>query len=333
MKDIYGLITPGEGSIGLVTEKIYESIGAEKKELESSLPVFQVNHVIHRKIPRYARELEEEETLILPSIDLAAGIKSPVDAEVVVLAHDIHTVMWRNGNFISRKNKLKGLENLSNCDKVVSLSENTAKDIFRYRKNKKLEDVEIKTVTQAFEEGKYYPDNKPPEEIDLPDDYILYAGKLVSRKYPEFLVDVAEETDKDLVIAGRAGEGKKRLKNYIQERNMEDKVHFTGYLSVEDLRRTYSNAGLYLHPALFEGYGRTPVEAAACGTKPIIHEDSGCEPDLPIAETYKEWNLEKVAKLVEENFGEKVEYKPKTWEEFAEEFRQVLEACDENSIY
>lgn len=324
MRKIYGVRTPGEGSIRSVTERAYESIGAEVREFSSSLPILQRNHIIYRKIPKFLENLGPNDTAIIPSLDLAAGIKKPVTANVVVLAHDIHTVTWRNGNSISRRNKLKGIRNLSNCDKVIALSKNTESDIFKFRKNKGIEDIKIETVSQAFEKEKFYPEEKEPGQVELPEEYLLYAGSLGSRKYPEFIIDVAEETDRNLVIAGKLKQRKEEIQNYIENKEMEDQVQFTGYLSIKDLRRTYSNAGIYLHAALFEGFGRTPVEAAACGTKPIIPENTGCQPDLPLAETYNEWNTEKVAQLVEENFAEKVEYQPKTWEEFAEQFREVL---------
>lgn len=324
MGKIYGVRTPGKGSIRSVTEKAYESIGADIKEFSSILPVLQRNHIIYRKIPKFLENLESGDTAIIPSIDLAAGIKKPVKPQVLVLAHDIHTVTWRNGNSISRRNKLKGIKNLSNCDKAIALSKNTETDIFKYRKNKGMKDIQVETISQAFEKNKFYAEDKEPEEIELPEQYILYAGSLGSRKYPEFIINIAEKTGRNLVIAGNLKQRKEDIQKYIENKGMKNQVQFTGYLSTQDLRRTYSNAGIYLHAALFEGYGRTPVEAAACGTKPVIPENTGCQPDLPVAETYNEWNTEKVAQLVQENFGQKVEYQPKTWEEFAEEFRGFL---------
>ncbi|MFB6199957.1 MAG: glycosyltransferase, partial [Candidatus Nanohaloarchaea archaeon] len=152
---------------------------------------------------------------------------------------------------------------------------------------------------------------------------------LQTRKNPKFLIDVLSELPKDynLVIAGRMYEerNKKSLEEYIKSQGEEERVQFTGFLSLEDLRRVYSNAEVYIHSAFFEGYGRTPVEAATCGTVPIAYEELPCVEDLEdVAVTYSDFDSKTVAKKVEEKKGIKVNFEPRNWAETAEDLKRVV---------
>lgn len=59
-----------------------------------------------------------------------------------------------------------------------------------------------------------------------------------------------------LIITGKAGWGD-------EEHN--DRTHFTGFVTQDQLNALYSVADLYLAPALYEGFGITLLEAYRCG--------------------------------------------------------------------
>jgi glycosyltransferase involved in cell wall biosynthesis len=68
-----------------------------------------------------------------------------------------------------------------------------------------------------------------------------------------------------LVIAGRQGWLTSELRARIEASPARGLIHFTGYVSDEDLRALYSSCIAFVYPSLYEGFGLPPLEAAACG--------------------------------------------------------------------
>ncbi len=98
---------------------------------------------------------------------------------------------------------------------------------------------------------------------------IVHALAGVRRQYPEAR----------LVIAGKAGPEAVPLRRLIHSLNLEDTVQFTGYISDEELRRLYAHCLAHLHPALYEGFGLTTVEAMVQGA-PVIASDRSSIPEV-----------------------------------------------------
>jgi glycosyltransferase involved in cell wall biosynthesis len=68
-----------------------------------------------------------------------------------------------------------------------------------------------------------------------------------------------------LVIAGRRGWLTRELRARVEGSGARGLIHFTGYVSDEDLRSLYSSCLAFVYPSLYEGFGLPPLEAAACG--------------------------------------------------------------------
>ena len=65
----------------------------------------------------------------------------------------------------------------------------------------------------------------------------------------------------------------------VKEHGLEDRVTFTGRLSVAELARCYSAAEIAVTPSLYEGFGFPPAEAMACGL-PVITTRGGALPEV-----------------------------------------------------
>lgn len=65
----------------------------------------------------------------------------------------------------------------------------------------------------------------------------------------------------------------------VRELGIEDRVTFTGRLSLEDLALAYNQAQLVVSPSLYEGFGLPAAEAMACGT-PVIATTAGAFPEI-----------------------------------------------------
>jgi glycosyltransferase involved in cell wall biosynthesis len=82
-----------------------------------------------------------------------------------------------------------------------------------------------------------------------------------------------------LVLVGRYGWRYEELLRQINNLDLEGMVHFTGYVSQEDLPLVYNLSSLFVYPTLYEGFGLPALEAMACGV-PVITTDVSSLPEI-----------------------------------------------------
>lgn len=116
------------------------------------------------------------------------------------------------------------------------------------------------------------------------DPYFLFVGNVVPRKNVGVLVQALallrdRGTAVPLVIAGHPGPGQGDVLDRIRRLRLDGLVRFTGYLSNEALRSLYAGCTAVVHPALYEGFGLTPLEAMALG-RPVLASDAGSLPEV-----------------------------------------------------
>lgn len=106
--------------------------------------------------------------------------------------------------------------------------------------------------------------------------YIISVSTIEPRKNFKYMLKVVKPFLKKmgmkLVLVGRKGWGRdKELENLINE--MEEWIVFTEYVSLECLMSLYHYAHAFALLSIYEGFGRTPFEAVACGCRRIILSD------------------------------------------------------------
>jgi glycosyltransferase involved in cell wall biosynthesis len=99
-------------------------------------------------------------------------------------------------------------------------------------------------------------------------EYYLHLGRLADHKRIDGLLEVFEDVDAHLKVAGR-GPARDRL-----EREAPENVEFLGYVTERRKRELMAGAKAHLYPALNEDFGMVPVESMAAGT-PVIGVDDG----------------------------------------------------------
>lgn len=114
--------------------------------------------------------------------------------------------------------------------------------------------------------------------------YILYVGGINARKNIARLFEAFANLRKShsnlfLVIAGKRQWQTAEIDATFQRLELEQAVHFTGYVADEDLPALYSAAKMFVFPSLYEGFGLPPLEAMACGT-PVITANSSSLPEV-----------------------------------------------------
>jgi len=162
------------------------------------------------------------------------------------------------------------------ADALIAVSESTRQDAIRLLN---IDPARIHTTPLGIPDEFQPYSNSPHLEAarlkyQLPPRFILYVGLVEPRKNLPLLLrayrSVLDQSQAPkLVIAGRMGWGAEPVRQLIADLSLADNVHFTGYVSPEDLPFVYNLADLFVYPSSYEGFGLPPLEALACGI-PVI---------------------------------------------------------------
>jgi glycosyltransferase involved in cell wall biosynthesis len=161
--------------------------------------------------------------------------------------------------------------------RVITISERTKEDIVeRY-----LVPAEQITVTYLAPRPAF---SMPVPDVHPSSAYFLHVGNIQPRKNVGVLIRaLAILRDRDLavplVLAGQPQAAQQDILIAIRRHRLEKLVRFTGYVSDDALRSLYAGCTALVHPALYEGFGLTPLEAMAMG-RPVIAADAGSIPEV-----------------------------------------------------
>ena len=120
------------------------------------------------------------------------------------------------------------------------------------------------------------------QKYNLPDKFILYVGRLNTRKnVPNLLKAYAllKNTDYLLVLVGNKEWKTDNIILIQNQLNIKDRVIETGSVQGEDLAIIYSLATVFCFPSFEESFGLPPLEAMASGV-PIIVSNSSAIPEV-----------------------------------------------------
>ena len=101
---------------------------------------------------------------------------------------------------------------------------------------------------------------------------VFFTGRLVYYKGVDVLLKAFRLVNGcELFVAG-TGELEAELKAYAKEHNMEDKVHFLGFLPDDELKQAYADCDIFVLPSVAksEAFGIVQLEAMVYG-KPVIN--------------------------------------------------------------
>lgn len=164
---------------------------------------------------------------------------------------------------------------LKKSDFIVSISETARQQLSHYS------DIPVvnwgENISDEFRPENIDPDVRLLDKFHLhPDQYYISVSTIEPRKNLKYLLKVIRpelvRSGKKLVLVGRKGWGNdEELKRLIEE--MDQIILFTEYVSTDTLKSLYHFASAFALLSLDEGFGRTPLEAIACGCKRIIVSD------------------------------------------------------------
>jgi glycosyltransferase involved in cell wall biosynthesis len=115
----------------------------------------------------------------------------------------------------------------------------------------------------------------------IPEKYIFFVSTIEPRKNIGGLLKAFHGLrkhygieDTGLVLAGKPGWLYEEVYRKVEQLDLGRSTFFLGRVPDEDLHKLYVGARCHAHPAYYEGFGLSPLEAMACGTPTIVSNTS-----------------------------------------------------------
>ncbi len=168
---------------------------------------------------------------------------------------------------------------LKKADIVIAISENTKSDVMKMIK---ISPEKIKSIYLGVDEKFLPQQEKEYKEIlkkySIPKPYILFVGMLEPRKNLDGLLrayaPLKERLNHHLIIVGKKGWKYEPIFETVKKLELQNHVHFLGYVPDEDVPALYSAATCFVYPSFYEGFGIPIIEAMACGCPVITSNNS-----------------------------------------------------------
>ena len=222
---------------------------------------------------------------VLRSYDLVHFMKNLgvffIPTKTVVTVYDLTTLIYP---FLFPRTDVlywKYIEpkTLHKADKIIAISQNTAKDIEHFYH---VSPDKMQVIYPA-----YAPHFKPAslesiadvkERYALPDEFILHVGRIDRKKNLPLLLKAFYQVRKKrriqhkLVFVGEEYSKSRdtTLNMLIADLGLRDAVIFTGPVPDKDVATLFSAATVAVFCSLHEGFGIVALESMACGTPLIV---------------------------------------------------------------
>src|SRR3989338_2873586 len=113
--------------------------------------------------------------------------------------------------------------------------------------------------------------------------FLLSINRLEHKKNTKRIVEafniLKNDQDLQLVLVGKPGVGYTEIKSAIEQSKYKKDIYELGWVEEADLPFLLSVAELFLVPSIYEGFGITLLQAAACGC-PVVASDTTSLPEV-----------------------------------------------------
>ncbi len=162
-------------------------------------------------------------------------------------------------------------------DKIITVSQVSAEDTMRVFK---LPEHKVRVVPNGIDTAIFKNSNHTDKE---PNSIVMVGNTEDRKKGVVFLLKaiqlLKDDVNVKLSIVDRHGDYTKYAPKLVAEHGLQDRVAFTGRLSVDELVRRYSVSEIAVTASVYEGFGLPCAEAMSCGT-PVIATRAGALPEI-----------------------------------------------------
>jgi len=267
-----------------------------------------------------------------------SGIKAN---KIVTSVHDFSFLLHKEFHPKERIEYFENnfFQNIYRSDIIITGSEFSKREILE---RLDFDASQVKVIYHGLNHQLFQPLQDKSINFDLPEQFIFSVGSIEPRKNLLGLLKayniLAEDTKENyhLVLAGFKGWENEEIMRLIELNKSH--IHYLGYLTDEDLVKTYNLASLFVYPSFYEGFGLPVLEAMACAT-PVVCSDHSSLPEVGgDAVVYCNPNsVEDIKEKIESVLKDKVLQKEMitkglkraktfTWEKSAQEHLKIFES-------
>ncbi len=221
--------------------------------------------------------------LIKDSVDLFHGLSGELPKGLkipsVVTVHDLifyrYPKLYNPIDVFIHKRKVNHA--VRTATQVVAISEQTKADLIQFTG---IDESKIEVIYQGCHpvfKTVLSEDNKDDirKKYQLPKKFVLFVGTLEERKNALSIAKALNDATQHMVFVGKVKSHGEKLKTFVKENKMQDRVVFIENISIEELAGVYQCATVFCYPSFFEGFGIPIIEALYSGV-PVITTKGGC---------------------------------------------------------
>ncbi|MDH5436544.1 MAG: glycosyltransferase family 4 protein [Gammaproteobacteria bacterium] len=304
------LFLPTKGGTAVWFDEVYQRLGGKEIHVVTADVPGADNHDRHHKNTIHRIAMQRHPWLRPESIamyynlfktSIKVGIKNSIETihagrvlpeglvgwlvarllrkNIVIYAHGEEITTWReSGKFNAM------LFAYSHADTVIANSDFTRNELLKLGISpSKIVLISPGVDIERFHKGLEFDDLRRQINLGKQGKLVLSVGRLSRRKGFDQIIEcipelVRQGIDVHYAIIG-IGEDQQYLEKLMKEKHVEDRVHFLGHVSMDDLPRWYCASDIFAMPNReingdTEGFGMVFMEAAACG-KPVIAGKAG----------------------------------------------------------
>ncbi len=225
---------------------------------------------------------------------MLAGLEAKRVSKAPLVVH-VHALEFdRSGDNVNPAIFEIERQGMTAADRVIAVSHYTKNRIVeRYGIDPNKIDVVHNAVTRSRS-----PLHGPHRKFRK-DKVVLFLGRITFQKGPDYFVEAAKKVlnvrqDVRFVVAG-SGDMAPKIIERVAELGIGRRVHFTGFLSGEELERVFLESDIYVMPSVSEPFGISPLEAMCYDVPVIISNQSGVAEVLLHALKVDFWDVNDIA--------------------------------------
>ena len=208
--------------------------------------------------------------------------KEIIAKKVITSVHDFSFILHKEFHPKERIEYFENnfFQNIYRSDMIITGSEFSKREILQRLDFKA---SQVKVIYHGLNHKLFKVLEDRSIDFKLPKKFIFSVGSIEPRKNLLGLLQAYNLLDKTLkesyhlVLAGFKGWENKEIMELIELNKSH--IHYLGFLSDEDLVKTYNLASLFVFPSFYEGFGLPVLEAMACGT-PVVCSDYSSLPEV-----------------------------------------------------
>lgn len=280
---IQKLMENGCYDVALGKKEEIEPISKDVKIIDYNSPIYGIKEQL--KFPYRKLKKEHIDILHIPHYNIPIFYRGKMIVTIHDLTHLIYPEFLPN-KFAYFYAKFMLWIATKKATKIITVSENTKKDILKFFK---VDPEKIKVIYngigEEFVEKERNEIDYLYEKFNIPRNkkLLMYVGNLKPHKNLERLLEAYSKIDNidetSLLLVGKAFANYNVLEEKEEKLKIKENVIHTGIVTQKELVDLYNLVDLFVFPSLYEGFGLPVLESLACGT-PVICSNTSSLPEV-----------------------------------------------------